>query len=75
MTHLTGHRGPQKPVSLALAALLASVVLETTCQVNMPNLSLNVDEQELRLQAPGLTIHIEPGLIDINSSTWQANLE
>jgi len=61
-----------RPAGYALVlatALLAGALLQTTCQITLPDMSLDMDDQAIHLEAPGLTVHIEPGnLEDIGSS-------
>ena len=58
------HRGGLIASALWIAAtLLTPALLQSTCKVNIPDMSLNIDEQSIQLEAPGLSVYIQPGHI------------
>ena len=51
------------------ATLLTPALLQTTCKVTVPDMSLDIDDHSIQLDAPGLSVHIKPGHIEVNDST------
>jgi len=51
------------------ASLLAPALLQTSCKVNIPDMSVNIDDNSIDLDAPGLSVHIKPGHIEVNGSS------
>jgi len=50
------------------ATLLTPALLQTTCKVTIPDMSLDIDDHSIQLDAPGVSVHIKPGHIEIDGS-------
>jgi hypothetical protein len=55
------------------ASLFAGLLTQTTCKVTVPDMTLNVDDQAIHLEAPGLTVHIESGHVQVTSPSIQVD--
>ena len=55
------------------ASLLTPVLLQTTCKVTVPDMSVDINEHSIQVDAPGVSVHIKPGHIVINDSHDRAD--
>jgi hypothetical protein len=75
MARSTPRRGPITFALMLAGSLLAGLLPQTTCQVTVPDMTLNVDDQAIHLEAPGLTVHIEPGRVQVTGSSLQVDTQ
>ena len=66
MSRPTVHGRRWAPGLRLAAALLLCTLFDATCKVNAPGVSVNMDDHNLDLEAPGVTVHIEPGRAQVN---------
>jgi hypothetical protein len=51
-----------------VAGLLTPALLQTSCKVTIPDMSINVDDNSIQVEAPGLSVYIKPGHFDGDGS-------
>ena len=66
MHHMPRHRGLRAGIRLILSGLLAPALLHATCEVTVPGVSVEAEEEGLHVHVPGLDLHLEPGRIKIS---------
>ena len=63
------HCGRRRPLALlSMAALALGTLLQATCNVQVPGVSLNIDQRLLQIKTPTVTVDTQTGQLEVNGS-------
>ncbi len=51
---------------VALGVLLAGTVLQTSCQIRVPGVAVDVDGESVLVDVPGVSVDVQPGWVQVD---------